>query len=151
MHRRVFTTVVDELVRGAVDEDEEVQEVADRAYWESRGSKATLAIVDQLVGMVHEFDRGLELKYNKFYVGLAKEGQPHNFVIFRPRKNMLMLTIRLQQSPEMQARLEQSGLEALEYDKREGGYRIRLGVDDLNARREVLRQFIETAYRNHLD
>ncbi len=147
----VFTTVVDELVRGAVDEDEEVQEVADRAYWESRGSKATLAMVDQLVGMVHEFDRGLELKYNKFYVGLAKEGQPHNFVIFRPRKNMLMLTIRLQQSPEMQARLEQSGLEALEYDKREGGYRIRLGVDDLNARRDVLRQFIETAYRNHLD
>jgi len=62
-----------------------------------------------------------------------------------------MLTIRLQQSPEMQARLEQSGLEALEYDKREGGYRIRLGVDDLNARRDVLRQFIETAYRNHLD
>jgi hypothetical protein len=147
----VFTTVVDELVRGPVDEDEEVQEVADRAYWESRGSKATLAMVDQLLGMVHEFDRGLELKYNKFYVGLAKEGQPHNFVIFRPRKNTLMLTIRLQQSPEMQARLEESGLEALEYDKREGGYRIRLGVDDLHTRGDVLRQFIETAYRNHVD
>jgi hypothetical protein len=37
----------------------------------------------------------LELKYNKFYVGLAKDGQPHNFVVSRPRKNALMLTIRL--------------------------------------------------------
>src|SRR5436305_8806385 len=32
----VFTTVVDELTRGLVDEDEEVQTVADRAYWEDR-------------------------------------------------------------------------------------------------------------------
>jgi hypothetical protein len=38
----VFTTVMDELVRGAVDEDEEVQEVTDRGYRENRGSKATL-------------------------------------------------------------------------------------------------------------
>ena len=37
----VFTTVVDELVRGPVDDDEEVQDVADRGYWEGRGTKAT--------------------------------------------------------------------------------------------------------------
>ena len=36
---RVFTTVVDELTRGLVDEDEDVQEIADRAYWEGRATK----------------------------------------------------------------------------------------------------------------
>jgi hypothetical protein len=100
--------------------------------------------------MVRELDPALELKYNKFYVGLAKDGQPHNFVVFRPRKNTLVLTVRLKPSPELQTRLEESGLEALEYDKREGGYRIRLGTDDLNKQSEVLRQFIEMAYRNHV-
>lgn len=92
----------------------------------------------------------MELKYNKFYVGLAKDGQPHNFVISRPQKNALMLTIRLQQSPEVQARLEESGLEALDYDKREGGYRVRLGIDDLKNRGDVLRSLIEMAYRDHV-
>ena len=146
----VFTTVLDELSRGLVDDDEEVQEVADRAYWESRGSKATLAMVDQLLQIVHEFDPGLEPKYNKFYVGLVKDGQPHNFVVFRPRRNTLILTVRLQPSAETQSRLEGSGLEVMDSDKREGGYRIRLGMDDVDKRRDVLRQLIEMAYRTHV-
>jgi hypothetical protein len=44
----VCTTVVDELVRGLVDEDEEIQETADRTYWEARASKETLALMDHL-------------------------------------------------------------------------------------------------------
>jgi predicted transport protein len=108
-------------------------------------------MVDQLLQIVHEFDPGLEPKYNKFYVGLAKDGQPHNFVVFRPRKNTLMLTVRLQPSAETQTRLEGSGLEVLDFDKREGGYRIRLGMDDVDKRRDVLRQLIEMAYRTHVE
>lgn len=146
----VFTTVVDELARGPVDEDEEIREVTDRGYWECRGTKATLATLDGIFEIVHGLDPALELKYNKFYVGLAKNGQPHNFVISRPQKNALMLTVRLQQSPEIQARLEESGMEALDYDKREGGYRIRLGIDDLKNRCDVLRLLIEMAFRNHI-
>jgi hypothetical protein len=145
----VFTAVLDELARGLVDEDEEVQELADRGYWESRATKATLAMVDHLFRIVREFDPALELKYNKFYVGLAKEGQPHNFAVFRPRKNTLVLSIRLPQSAEIQSRLEAAGLETLEYDRREGGYRVRLGAEDLEKRDDVLRQLIEMAYRGH--
>jgi len=144
----VFTTVMDELSRGPVDEDEDVQEVTDRGYWENRGTKATLAIVDQLLGIVHEFDPVLELKYNKFYIGLAKDGRPpQNFVVFRPRKKSLVLSIRLKQSADAESKLEESGLEALEYDKREGGYRIRIGVDELKNYEDMLRQLIGMAYR----
>jgi len=85
----VFTTVLDELTRGLVDEDEEVQEVTDRNYWESRATKATVSLADELLGIIHTFDPGLELKYNKFYIGLAKNGQPNNFVNFQPKKNSL--------------------------------------------------------------
>jgi predicted transport protein len=146
----VFTAVIDELARGPVDEDEEIQEVTDRGYWENRGTKTTLAMVDQLLLMVREFDPALELKYNKFYVGLAKDGQPHNFVVFRPQKNALMLSIRLKQASEIQSKLEEGALNALEYDKRQGVYRIRLGIEDLRNRGAVLRQLIEMAYRDHI-
>ena len=146
----VFTTVMDELARGLVDEDEE-QEVTDRGYWENRGTKATLAMVDQLSRIVHEFDPALELKFNKFYIGLAKNGRPpQNFVVFRPRKKSLVLSIRLKQSAETESKLQESGLEALEFDKREGGYRIRLGVEELKNHEEPLRQLIGMAYREQI-
>jgi hypothetical protein len=146
----VFTTVMDELTRGPVDEDEE-QEVTDRGYWENRGTKATLAMVDQLLRIVHEFDPALELKFNKFYIGLAKNGRPpQNFVVFRPRKKSLVLSIRLKQSAETESKLQESGLEALEFDKREGGYRIRLGVEELKNHEEPLRQLIGMAYREQI-
>jgi hypothetical protein len=106
-------------------------------------------MVDQVLHMVHEFDPGLELKYNKFYIGLAEGGQPHNFIVMRSRKNTLVLTIRLKQSVDIESRLEESGIGAPEFDKRESGYRIRLGADDVTARQKILRELIEMAYREH--
>ena len=70
--------------------------MTDRGYWERRGTPTTVAVLDGIFEIVHGLDPALELKYNKFYVGLAKDGQPHSFVISRPQKNALMLTIRLQ-------------------------------------------------------
>ena len=61
-----------------------------------------------------------------------------------------MLSIRLKPAAEIQAKLEDSGLEALEYDKREGGYRIRLGIEDLKNKGDVLRQLIGMAYQDHI-
>src|SRR5687767_8469806 len=88
----VCTTVVDELVRGRVDEDEDAEAApTDRAYWEERATKATVALADDLLQVVRQFDPSLELKYNKFYIGLSRDGQPFNFVQFRPKKNQLNL------------------------------------------------------------
>jgi hypothetical protein len=79
-------------------------------------------MIDRLLSIVHEFDPALELKYNKFYIGLAKDGRPRqNFVVFRPRKNTLVVDIRLKPSTELESKLEASGLEAPEYGKRQKG------------------------------
>lgn len=147
----LFTTVLDELVRGPDDGGEDGQEGSDRANWERRASKKTLAMVDQLLQIVQEFDPALELKYNKYTIGLAKDGRPHNFVVFRPRKNTVLVTIRLPQSTEIQSKLEEGGLEVHDYFKTEAGYRVRLGGDDLDQRRNVLREFIGTAARNDVE
>jgi hypothetical protein len=61
----VFTTVLNQIQLGLVDEDEEVQQVADRAYWERRASKETLRAVDDLVDILRSFAPGHELKYNR--------------------------------------------------------------------------------------
>lgn len=84
----VCSTVLDEMSLGLVDEEEEVQEVTDRNYWILRGTKETVNMVDDLLDLIKTVDDKLELKYNKFYIGLAKNEQPNNFVIFRPKKIM---------------------------------------------------------------
>ena len=142
----VFTKVLDELSLGSVDEDEEVQAVTDRGYWEDRGSRETVGMVDKLLTVIKEFDRSLELKYNKFYIGLAKDGQTNNFAIFRAKKNQLNIELRLSQSDELQKQLDESGLNLLDYDKRWGRYRIRLTSDDLDRHRPLLTQLLRQAY-----
>ena len=77
----ICSTVLGEVRLGLVDEDEEVQEVADRAYWEKRGSKTTVGAADDLLSIIKTFDTAFELKYKKFYIGLAKHGQPNNLVV----------------------------------------------------------------------
>jgi predicted transport protein len=141
----VFTTVMDELSRGYIDEGED-SAPADRAYWEQRGSKATLSLVDQLLLLIKELDPSLELKYNKFYVGLSKDGQPYNFVAFRPKKNQLNFELKLPQSDDLDSKIEEAGLETLEYSKRWGQYRLRLTKDDVKSKGVILKELARAAY-----
>jgi len=56
----IFTTVMDKFTRGLVEGDEEATPT-DRAYWEAKASKETVAIADQLLAIVKEFDPDLTL------------------------------------------------------------------------------------------
>jgi len=143
----VFTTVVDQLRLGLVEEDEEVHEVTDRSYWEERGTKATVAMADELLDIVRTLDPRLELKYNKFYIGLANQGQPNNFVIFRPQKNAIRIEPRLKKGEATEQRIEAAGLDVMDYDNKWGRYRLRLGRGDVKKHAEVLKQLFEGAYR----
>jgi hypothetical protein len=120
-----FTTVLDKVNLGFVDEDEEVQEATDRSYWEKKATKQTVAMADELLALVRQFDDSLELKFNKFYVGLARAGRPDNFVIFRPKMNWIAVEPRLKESDEVQNQLDAEGCDVMDYDKRWGRYRIR--------------------------
>lgn len=145
----VFTTVVDLLTLGLVDEDEEVQEPTDRAYWESRGSRKSVGMVDRILELVRVHDPSLELKYNKFYIGLVRDGQPRNFIIFRPKKGHLRFEPRVGDTTEMQQRLEAAGLDVGDYDKRWGRYRIRLEPGDIEKHRDTLAEIVAQAYEAH--
>jgi hypothetical protein len=143
----VFTTVMDELSRGYIDEDEDAESApTDRAYWEKRGSKATVGLVDELLLILRDLNPALELKYNKFYIGLSRDGQAYNFVTFRLKKNQMTLEIKLPQSDELDAKIEQAGLETLEYSKQWGLYRLRLTKDDIKSKGSILKELVRLAY-----
>lgn len=142
------TTVLDEMPMGLVDEDEEVQEVTDRYYWEERGTKETVSIADKILDMINEFAPKLRLKYNKFYIGLEKDGSPNNFVTFKPRKNSLTIEIRLKQSDELDQIIEGAGLDVMEYSKRNSRYRIRLNKSELDNHKEIIKDLLNKAYNN---
>jgi len=145
----VFTTVLDQMTLGLVDEDEEPPEVADRSYWEKRGTKTTVALVDDLLEIIKGFDPSLELKYNKFYIGLSKEGQPNNLVVFRPKKKFLRIDLRIPRDEETENRIEEAGLDLMEYS-RSGRTRIKLTKKEIKEQREFLTDLIKIAYDRSL-
>ncbi len=142
----LFTTVLDEVRLGRIDEDEEALETTDRSFWEARATKATVGVVDEILEIVHEFAPGLELKYNKFYIGLAYQGMPNNFAVFVPRRNIVRLEVRLAKDDAVEQKLEASGVDVMEFDKRSGRYRIRLEKGDIKKHQVMLRELCERAY-----
>lgn len=142
----IFTRVLDKLPLGPVEEDEGVTPV-DRTYWEQRATAKTVKLADRLLEIIETFAPGYELKYNRHYIGLAKNGQPNNFVKFRPRKKVLKFQVRLPQSRETDDRLEQAELEVLEYDRRWGHYNIRLSEGDILKHKDLLAELMRAAYQ----
>lgn len=140
----VCTTVLDQMTLGL--EEEEEQEVADRSYWEKRGTTSTVAMADDLLDIIKSFDPSFELKYNKFYIGLAKEGQPNNFAIFRPQKNGLRLEVRLKKAEQIEEKFNDLGLDLMDYDAKWGRYRIRLAKDDIKKHADFLKELLQNAY-----
>lgn len=148
----VFTKVMDEMQRGLVDEDEDaISMPTDRAYWENeKGTPKTVALMDRLFALVKEGNPDCDLKYNKFYVGLIKDGRANNYVTFRPTKSIVILAVKIPRTEELDARLEDAGIETLEYNQRGGQYRLRVTDRDLKPHSELIRELIDAA-RIHRD
>ena len=142
----VFTTVLNQVSLGLVEEDEEVSETTDRGFWEKRATKQTVALADELLKLLRPLDPSLELKFNKFYIGLARGGQPDNFVIFRPKKDWIRIEPRLKRSEATQERLESSGLDVMDYDERWGRYRIRIASGDISKHQILLSELFKESY-----
>ena len=87
-----FTTVLDHA--SLAREEDEAVFPADRSYWEDRATPKTLEIVDYLFSIVQDIDPGIALKYNKQYIGLAKNGIATNYISFKPMKQLVRVRAR---------------------------------------------------------
>ena len=142
-----FTKVVDELKRGFEDEESDILEETDRNYWESKSSEKMVQQADKLVGYINDFAPGYQLKYNKYYIGLALGGSPNNFVVFRPRRSQINVDIKLAHSKEIQERLDSAEVDLLDYDNRWNAYRLRLSPQDIDKHKSLLIDLFKLAHQ----
>jgi predicted transport protein len=142
----VATKVLDVVTLGPDGTDGPPPVPTDRNYWLKKASKETVELADRLFEIVRGIDPSLELKYNKFYLGLSQNDRPNNFVSFTPQKSALRIRVRLGRSDEIDRMLDESGLEVLEYDKKWGIYQIRLTTADLPRHDGLFKQIFSSAY-----
>ena len=140
----VFTTVLDRMQLGTEEEDEG-DEPTDRTYWLHKGSESSIQLLDALFDLVREIEPAVSLKYNKHYIGLARDGVASNFVAFRPRKAHVIGEFKLDRSDELTQRIEDSGIELLGYQNRWGLYRLHLTHADLDTNRDLLLDLVKQA------
>ena len=142
----VFTTVVDELTRGLVDDDEDM-EVADRKWWEKKATPATMVLVDELLQIAEKLDFSLKLKYNKGRIRLSRDGHPVSFVKFRPRKSgWVTVDLKLPETDDLNGIIENAGIDTGSYDKKWGRYLLRLNKSDVEGKAEIIRELMNLAY-----
>jgi hypothetical protein len=141
-----FTKVLDTVKRGLVDEDEEVNEPADRAYWDGLATPKTVKLADMILNLCNEFTAELELSYNRHYIGFRVDGKACNFAVCRPRKNAMVLAISLPKSDEVDSMLAESDIDLLEYNSRDQRYRFRIGEGDPAKHAVTLKELLKRSY-----
>lgn len=137
----VFTKVLDRMPLGN-EEDEEV-ETTDRKYWENRSTTKMLKNVDDIFADLNELTQGYELKYNKFYIGISKEGLVKNFIEFKPKKNYLYFLVKGEENTEKINKIENAGLE-VSYIPRWKEYQIRINnLDEYKKNKELIKELVK--------
>ena len=132
----IFTRVLDTIAIPQDDEDGPREEV-DRVYWEEKAKRRTLEMVDECLKIVRGFDPSLALKYNKHYIGLARNGQPDNFVTFQPQQQAVKVKIRIERSEDRDGLIAEGELDLHKYDDHQMKYELRLRPDDIRKERAM--------------
>ena len=139
-----FTTLLE-----PIDREDEIEPAApvDRSTWETQGSKTTVAMVDEIIGLARATGIAAEAKYNGSYIGVLLGGKPKNFLVFRPRKTELRFELQLPDSADIAAQIESAGITLNDYQPRFGGYiRMSLRPGDVKQHAGLLQELITKAY-----
>ncbi len=138
-----FTKILDRVTPGTEEEDE--YEITDRNYWEKRSTKKIMKEMDSIFEDLGKYTAGYNLKYNKFYVGLEKDGVTKNFISFKPKKSFLYINIKTNEIQELTSKFEEEGLDVV-YQNRWNQYRVRLnGFDEYKKHEVIIKECVEAA------
>lgn len=135
-----FVRVLDVMEEG---EDEPGEQV-DRKYWETRGSRKSLDLMDAIIALVPKEAGEVRVKYNRHHVALGTSGT--NFCWFHPRKGG---HIHFHVKPGEEARegfmprLEEKGIECSPH--RADEMRVVLTVKEFEESKELVREIVVAA------
>ena len=104
-----------------------------------------LKTVDDIFSDLAEYVTGYELKYNKFYIGISKDGVAKNFISFKPKKSFLYLIFKANEDKQLSEKLEDAGLD-ITYESRWKQYRIKLAdYEDYKKHRDIIVECVSIA------
>ena len=144
-----FTKVLDEN-KFDLHEEDTASEPTDRTYWEKKATKESLKLTDSIMYALSTMTGEYSLKYNKHYIGLVKNNIANNFINFVPRKSAVIISIKLEQTDEVDEIIQASDLDALAYDKQWSQYRIRIKENDLESNIDVLLELVKKAKDSYM-
>ncbi len=142
-----FTKVLDEVSLGTDDDQDPPGQQVDRAYWEQQAPKDMLKVVDDCLPLLREINPKLTFKYNKFYIGLTDSARSLTFVVFRPRKQWVLVDAHISDEEQWRQRLQEAGLE----QRTVSGsiLRLRIGKKDFDHNRDLLRDLFKAAAQEY--
>ena len=109
-----------------------------------------LKLVDDILGDLGDLVSGFDLKYNKFYIGIAKDGAAKNYISFKPKKQFIYLCIKGREDSNTTDRLDEAGIDYA-YESRYKQYRIKIkSFSEYEKNRDLITDLVSTA-KEHYD
>lgn len=143
----VFSTILDENV--PEEPPDAIETRKGREYWVNQVGEDSVKLVEKIFReVISPVTSNFELNYLTNYIGLAKSGRSNNFVHFRPGREVVRFLFRQEQLPEIDDRIQQSGMRLLTYDRRHGFYKLSISSpEEVTANRDFLIELVANAYQ----
>ncbi len=142
-----FVKVLDEVVLGEDDEDDDPGQATDRKYWEEKASKDTVELADECLGIIREIKGDFDLAFKKQYIGIAEDGRPNNFVVFKPKRQVFRIEARVSDRNKWQERLEDAGFVVLEGISVHRRFIFTATRQEITVQRALLKELFEECHQ----
>ncbi|HYF70491.1 MAG TPA: hypothetical protein VD884_20280 [Ohtaekwangia sp.] len=151
----VFTKVLDEMTLGfEEDEENEIEQIStNRDFWtQKKASNETVQIADKILGIFNDLSPGHEFRYTRVDIRLSVNGQHIPYIIIKPRKKKhIVLIIRTTKTDEIDKLIEDNDLDDMGYMAKGTKYRIRISNEDVNTKKEAIKEIVELAEKKYND
>ena len=142
-----FTKVMDRFELRKDDETETKLTETDRNYWNTRATKKTVAMADDILNMINaNANTQQNLNYNKYYIGLHDGIKSRNFIYIKPKKQFTHLFIEVDGKENWIEQIEEKGISASIYKK---FIQLTLTPEQLKENNELIGKLIEEAVKKY--
>lgn len=141
----LHATKVLDLALPAPEEEDEPGQETDRPYWLQKSSAPMMKAADDVLQLVNSFSDPVDFKYNKYYIGLQRDGVADNFIQLIPRKKYMTLQFRIEYSEALEAQIEEWGFTTLPYDKQWKRFRIQVDPSQVKKDKTQLLELVRMA------
>ncbi|MDQ1311988.1 MAG: hypothetical protein QG605_527 [Euryarchaeota archaeon] len=147
-----FVRVLDKVDLGMEDTDDTIEPPADRMYWIKKASEEMVTLVDDdCKSILKKISPDLDLKYNRYYIGITENGPTNNFLVFRPKKSFVRVGARFgrNQSDQLDlwsSQLTEAGLIVFPGGRMDGWLYFRLTRQILEKHGDLVTKLFKDAY-----